>query len=128
MELNLYWRNKALQASLHFFYQAEDGIRDGHVTGVQTCALPISRHTAVASNGCRIFHRWSFLDRRSIQNQGVWSIRLRQITPIGTASSDLPVGLPDYPCLPASRAHIARPSSNDANPGLNSTGCLVPVS
>src|SRR5690625_4088127 len=24
------------------FFQAEDGIRDGHVTGVQTCALPIS--------------------------------------------------------------------------------------
>src|SRR5207253_6346751 len=23
------------------FIQAEDGIRDGHVTGVQTCALPI---------------------------------------------------------------------------------------
>src|SRR5690625_6012020 len=31
-----------------FFFQAEDGIRDGHVTGVQTCALPISGllHTA----------------------------------------------------------------------------------
>src|SRR5690625_1616137 len=27
---------------LRFFFQAEDGIRDGHVTGVQTCALPIS--------------------------------------------------------------------------------------
>src|SRR5437660_1023276 len=27
---------------LLFFFQAEDGIRDGHVTGVQTCALPIS--------------------------------------------------------------------------------------
>ena len=26
---------------LFFFFQAEDGIRDGHVTGVQTCALPI---------------------------------------------------------------------------------------
>src|SRR5690625_6032640 len=25
----------------YFFFQAEDGIRDGHVTGVQTCALPI---------------------------------------------------------------------------------------
>src|SRR5690625_7500670 len=25
-----------------YFFQAEDGIRDGHVTGVQTCALPIS--------------------------------------------------------------------------------------
>src|SRR5207302_6567625 len=26
-----------------FFFQAEDGIRGFHVTGVQTCALPISR-------------------------------------------------------------------------------------
>src|SRR5260370_4882310 len=34
--------------SLHyyffFFFQAEDGIRDSSVTGVQTCALPISLH------------------------------------------------------------------------------------
>src|SRR6266700_7584012 len=29
-------------ASLIFFFQAEDGIRAFHVTGVQTCALPIS--------------------------------------------------------------------------------------
>src|SRR5207247_3366670 len=28
---------------LFFFFQAEDGIRDPLVTGVQTCALPISR-------------------------------------------------------------------------------------
>src|SRR2546429_1986834 len=28
---------------LFFFFQAEDGIRDVAVTGVQTCALPISR-------------------------------------------------------------------------------------
>src|SRR6266478_7859439 len=27
-----------------FFFQAEDGIRDLTVTGVQTCALPISSH------------------------------------------------------------------------------------
>src|SRR5258708_9712780 len=27
---------------LFFFFQAEDGIRDDLVTGVQTCALPIS--------------------------------------------------------------------------------------
>src|SRR6266576_3712057 len=36
-----------------FFFQAEDGIRDLYVTGVQTCALPISQRphhvvTAVA--------------------------------------------------------------------------------
>src|SRR6266487_6134050 len=29
-----------------FFFQAEDGIRDGRVTGVQTCALPILDDTA----------------------------------------------------------------------------------
>src|SRR6266487_5964842 len=31
-----------LESFTHFFFQAEDGIRDGRVTGVQTCALPIS--------------------------------------------------------------------------------------
>src|SRR6266853_3347772 len=31
-----------------FFFQAEDGIRDLTVTGVQTCALPISRTDARA--------------------------------------------------------------------------------
>src|SRR5690606_40797265 len=30
---------------LFFFFQAEDGIRDFHVTGVQTCALPISERS-----------------------------------------------------------------------------------
>src|SRR5690606_41123277 len=30
-----------LIVSSFFFFQAEDGIRDFHVTGVQTCALPI---------------------------------------------------------------------------------------
>src|SRR6266702_3515724 len=29
-----------------FFFQADDVIRDGHVTGVQTCALPISDQAA----------------------------------------------------------------------------------
>src|SRR5260370_16620392 len=30
--------------SVFFFFQAEDGIRDSSVTGVQTCALPIFTH------------------------------------------------------------------------------------
>src|SRR5690606_39958870 len=34
---------KCAVLSFFFFFQAEDGIRDFHVTGVQTCALPISR-------------------------------------------------------------------------------------
>src|SRR5690349_23430804 len=32
-----------------FFFQAEDGIRDLYVTGVQTCALPIS-----VASGCSL--------------------------------------------------------------------------
>src|SRR5690606_39574438 len=34
---------------------AEDGIRDFHVTGVQTCALPI---LAWGDRGCRLVPRW----------------------------------------------------------------------
>src|SRR5256885_434956 len=33
---------------LFFFFQAEDGIRDYKVTGVQTCALPISLNTVLS--------------------------------------------------------------------------------
>src|SRR5256885_16612681 len=33
-----------------FFFQAEDGIRDYKVTGVQTCALPICRTGIARSN------------------------------------------------------------------------------
>src|SRR2546430_11852203 len=36
-------------SSSFFFFQAEDGIRDLTVTGVQTCALPISRDAAPRS-------------------------------------------------------------------------------
>src|SRR5260370_17422215 len=32
-----------------FFFQAEDGIRDSSVTGVQTCALPISPRRCLRS-------------------------------------------------------------------------------
>src|SRR5437879_12407336 len=33
---------------MNVFFQAEDGIRDTSVTGVQTCALPIYQATAAA--------------------------------------------------------------------------------
>src|SRR5438067_5810448 len=35
-----------------FFFQAEDGIRDRNVTGVQTCALPIARLRATGAGFC----------------------------------------------------------------------------
>src|SRR5256885_14226906 len=36
-----------------FFFQAEDGIRDYKVTGVQTCALPISARRRPGYRGAR---------------------------------------------------------------------------
>src|SRR6266498_1971458 len=55
---------------LFFFFQAEDGIRDADVTGVQTCALPIWRSSlrgrpgflrglVITNNGCNSAHRAS---------------------------------------------------------------------
>src|SRR5205823_11376311 len=62
---------------LVFFFQAEDGIRDKLVTGVQTCALPIyapgharagasvdgSRRDAHGGGGWRL---WLLRDQRSV--------------------------------------------------------------
>src|SRR5260370_30191741 len=42
-DFNYYWY---LGFFFVFFFQAEDGIRDSSVTGVQTCALPISETLA----------------------------------------------------------------------------------
>src|SRR5438309_11886219 len=38
-----------------FFFQAEDGIRDGTVTGVQTCALPIFAWNASVNGGVLVY-------------------------------------------------------------------------
>src|SRR5258708_25559155 len=47
------WRDKWFKTNSRtrvriFFFQAEDGIRDDLVTGVQTCALPIFRDARTA--------------------------------------------------------------------------------
>src|SRR6266436_1965587 len=58
-----------------FFFQAEDGIRDVAVTGVQTCALPISalailrrvdtrEHQATVGGGCFVAHIFRSEERR----------------------------------------------------------------
>src|SRR2546430_13191858 len=42
---------------LFFFFQAEDGIRDLTVTGVQTCALPISTARGARARGSNFKHK-----------------------------------------------------------------------
>src|SRR5256885_16916231 len=62
-----------------FFFQAEDGIRDYKVTGVQTCALPICR----ASRGGRV--RWRGCARRRWGGRIRWrrGVRRRRTRRIG---------------------------------------------
>src|SRR5439155_12172442 len=66
---------------LSFFFQAEDGIRDGHVTGVQTCALPIcDRYRARRARGGAAAERTRGRPRsfRSHDRRGRRRIRLRR--------------------------------------------------
>src|SRR5699024_12040657 len=55
-----------------FFFQAEDGIRDRNVTGVQTCALPIS---SVHSYGAR--STTSIATTRSRTHPGSRKVKLK---------------------------------------------------
>src|SRR5438874_9172051 len=57
-----------------FFFQAEDGIRDLYVTGVQTCALPIctmesSLGFASSGTASRMPLRWEICRPPSLQRQ-----------------------------------------------------------
>src|SRR5690606_39351187 len=59
-----------------FFFQAEDGIRDFHVTGVQTCALPISALAAAPPAGTPAPGRQG--DRRAdLRTRGARGLRPR---------------------------------------------------
>src|SRR5690606_16631221 len=52
-----------------FFFQAEDGIRDFHVTGVQTCALPIyTPNQSQSNNTCLATPRITCESRDMIEN------------------------------------------------------------
>src|SRR5690348_18171745 len=71
--------------SFFFFFQAEDGIRDGRVTGVQTCALPIftrrsHKHQApphpidVLGWGALSFTRGDDMQNRKLSRLGGWML------------------------------------------------------
>src|SRR5437870_8612194 len=54
-----------------FFFQAEDGIRDGHVTGVQTCALPISATGELVGLDIRVIRADELARRRRYLRRAV---------------------------------------------------------
>src|SRR5690606_24481803 len=55
-----------------FFFQAEDGIRDFHVTGVQTCALPISSR-ARWGGGYRIPKQYRLMAQSEPLTHSAWT-------------------------------------------------------
>src|SRR5207249_9004064 len=87
---------------IFFFFQAEDGIRDRNVTGVQTCALPIyfelgkriaecgHRVELIAKPVTMVFPNESM--REYFQHELRWSIGLKSVRPMGYRSEERRVG------------------------------------
>src|SRR5207245_4695944 len=67
-----------------FFFQAEDGIRDATVTGVQTCALPISYLTAQWEP--LVKDKWA----AALQQGGVWRDTIAAAVTPRLAAVDVP--------------------------------------
>src|SRR5437867_13435274 len=74
-----------------FFFQAEDGIRDRTVTGVQTCALPISPRRCVSPGAARDLRRAARRGSRTTPRRARDSARASRSVdrrPRGTARSE----------------------------------------
>src|SRR5690606_40266988 len=79
---------------------AEDGIRDFHVTGVQTCALPISDGAGPRIAGGEDECRWTMRQLPSLS----WAI-ITVATPERTASASN-IGIQRYSITPHTNAPI----------------------
>src|SRR5207249_9157777 len=78
-----------------FFFQAEDGIRDRNVTGVQTCALPIFHGTVSRTRALLIVQ----------PNTEMW----RVLRLMGGARGRVPLAYPRPPRFRASARHTDVP-------------------
>src|SRR5687767_3396172 len=80
--------NECLRLYGCFFFQAEDGIRDKLVTGVQTCALPIWGSACVRKRICRFSDATSTNSRRGARpGKGI-----RRKRPSSSSDASLPAG------------------------------------
>src|SRR6266704_1925928 len=100
-----------------FFFQAEDGLRDRNVTGVQTCALPISSPTAASGERT---------DPGGANAAGIW-VSLRSaagsVAPasMSRVATVTPTPGPASARWPEARDASARTKRNEASPQAAAT-------
>src|SRR6266511_3814694 len=82
--------------AISFFFQAEGGIRDFHVTGVQTCALPIWRRPARRTPSLRAPQDPAAL-AKSMEPR---ACRIGPGSPESAPVAGIPAGSPESAALP----------------------------
>src|SRR2546421_1915168 len=87
---------------MFFFFQAEDGIRDLIVTGVQTCALPISVYCLLLHHSSFRIHHSSFLLAEGVGVEPTGALVLRQFSGL------LGVPVPNLPSCWQGRSDLNR--------------------
>src|SRR5207249_8259102 len=109
-----------------FFFQAEDGIRDRNVTGVQTCALPISSSTArPAAAGSpkspvtAIAGRRNRFTAASVSSASALRLRYPTATPAPACASIRAVARPIPLPPPVTKARLPERSIIDPTPVRN---------
>src|SRR5439155_6549975 len=103
--------------------QAEDGIRDGHVTGVQTCALPISFPAGwVAPVHCEAGNppRWEWGRRLQSGVKSSIPAGVRLASPVPSA-----LILTTATCSPITREMTSWLPSADQRGQLSNSGLVV---
>src|SRR2546429_567081 len=107
-----------------FFFQAEDGIRDVAVTGVQTCALPICRRDRAAPGECerRREQRAGSGERSlTVQHRSRLPAPGSQRTAPRLSRRDTPARISDRPTRPTG------PSARASRPWTTREALLVPL-
>src|SRR5690606_39987018 len=105
------------------FFQAEDGIRDFHVTGVQTCALPISETAKQRAAELRRLiddanHRYHVLDDPALPDVEYDRLML-ELSALEAADPSLQT--PDSPTLQIGRASC-RERGDEAGAAVRRSG------
>src|SRR2546422_1289821 len=71
--------------SFFFFFQAEDGIRDVAVTGVQTCALPIFINFPAREINCKLVYYGPGLGGKTANLQWIYDHTDRKSTRLNSS-------------------------------------------